>query len=202
MFTDGLHVLFEREADIEVVGVMDLPQAGHGAARLSADIIVTDLLIQALDGPALIAQICKQAPKAKIIVLSISVNSLYASQVMSAGAWAYVLKAASFADLMRAVRAVARGSRYLSPDLDARAIGEHERKTGKGQVDRFNRLTTRERQVLQLAAQGRTSTQIAASLGIGRRTAETHRANIYKKLGVESQTDLITLAVRHGLLEI
>ena len=200
LFTDGLRALFEREADFRVVAVSDVRQAGHRARRIGAEVIVADLLVQTLDGPAVIAQVHKQAPEANIVVLSISIEPFYASKVMATGASAYVLKSQSFGDLMRAIRTVQRGLRYVSPQLDARAIEEYQRNAGKPHPGSFDTLTPREQEVLQLAAEGRTSAQIAARLGISRRTAETHRANIYRKLLVESQTDLIALALRRGLL--
>lgn len=200
LLTEGLHALFDKESDFGVIGVTDAAQAGKIAHRDRADVTIVDLLIQAPDGPAVIAEIRKQAPSTKIVVLSISVEPSYVGTVMTNGASAYVLKGGSFGELVRAVRAVVSGGQYLSPPLDERAIETWQRKQGNGHSDSFNTLTARERQVLQFAAEGHTSAQIAAQLGISRRTAETHRANIYKKLLLESRTDLIALALRRGLL--
>ena len=201
LLIDGLRALFESEPDFRVVAATDVAHAGYIAARVGAEVVVADLFVQALDGPALIAQVRKQAPDdAKIVVLSTSPDPVYVSKVMAAGASAYALKSESFGGLLGAIRAAVSGFRYLSPQLDARAVEEYQRKQGEPRSDSFKTLTVRERQVLQLAAEGRTGAQIAAQLGISRRTAETHRANIYRKLLVDSQTDLIALALRRGLL--
>jgi two-component system, NarL family, response regulator NreC len=195
---DGLRALFEREPEFQVIGDTTVRQAAYSGPRIGVEVVVVDLLIQILDGPALIARIRKRLPEAKIVVLSISRDSLYASKVMAAGASAYVLKSESFAELMRAIWLTIAGVRHLSPQLDARAVEEYER-NATDRIDRFGTLTARERQVLQLTAEGHTSAQIASQLGIGRRTVETHRANIYAKVPIASQMDLIALALRHGL---
>ena len=122
LFIEGLRALFEREPDLRVVGLTGVRQAGYSAALLEAEIVVADLLVQALGGPAIIAQIHKQARDAKIVVLSISTEAPYVSKVLAAGASGYVLKSESLDGLAHAVRVVVEGSRYLSPQLDARAV--------------------------------------------------------------------------------
>lgn len=197
--TDGLAALFHRERDFRVVGVAtEGPVAMEIVRRTNPDVVVVDLITQAPDGLSLIRQLKKHAPRSAIVGLSMYTDEAYVSQALQNGASAYVLKSESFTDLVHAVREVTAGRQYLSPSLNAHAI---RRRTAAGsRPDALERLTPRERQVLQLAAEGRTSAQIAARLGISRRTAETHRANIYKKLLVESHTDLVAFALRRGLL--
>ena len=200
LMTDGLRALFENEADCRIVGqVADGPAAIDLIAKLKPDIVVLDLLMQAPDGLAAIRQIKKHAPATKIVPLSMCTDESYVSQALSNGASAFILKSENFADLARAIREVLAGRQYLSPPLDQHAIKECQRKAD-GKHFEFDTLTSRERQVLQLAIEGRTSAQIAARLGISPRTAETHRSNIYKKLHIQNRADLIDLAHRRGLI--
>jgi DNA-binding NarL/FixJ family response regulator len=120
------------------------------------------------------------------------------SHALRSGASAYVLKSENFDGLLGAVKEACGGRQYLSAPLDAKVI--REQISRQGAMGPYEELTARERQVLQLAAEGRTSAQIAERLGISRRTAETHRANIYKKLLVDNRTDLVAFALRRGLL--
>jgi two-component system response regulator NreC len=138
----------------------------------------------------------KCSAETKIVALSMCTDAPYVAQALIHGASGYVLKSDGFADLARGVREAASGRQYLSPSLDDRAIRACR---GRGD-DGFHSLTLRERQVLQLAVEGCTSTQIATRLGISRRTAETHRSNIYGKLQIQSHADLIALALRRGLI--
>lgn len=201
LMTDGLRALFEREADFRIVGqVADGPAAIDLIGRLKPDVVVLDLIMQALDALGAIGQIKKHAPATKIVTLSMCTDEPYVSQALSNGASAYVLKSENFGDLARAIREVLAGHQYLSPPLDNRAIKELQRRSGGKHFDKFDTLTSRERQVLQLAVESRTSAQIAARLGISPRTAETHRSNIYKKLHIQSRADLIALALRRGLI--
>lgn len=109
-------------------------------------------------------------------------------------------KEASSSDLVQAGREVAAGRRYLSPPLSERAIEAYVQKTKAAPLDRYETLTTREREVLQLAAQGSSNLEIATRLGISPRTAETHRANLMRKLGLQTQTDLVRYALRRGII--
>jgi len=201
LITDGLRALFEGEADFRVVGqVSDAPATIESIGWLKPDVVVLDLILQALDSLTVIGQIRKHAPATRIIALSMSTDESYVSQALASGASGYVLKSGDFAELARAVREVLGGRQYLSPPLDDRTIRDLQRKAGGELFEKFATLTSRERQVLHLAVQGRTSSQIAARLGISPRTAEAHRANIYRKLQVQSNADLIALALRRGLI--
>jgi DNA-binding NarL/FixJ family response regulator len=127
-------------------------------------------------------------------------NEAYVLEALGNGASAYVLKDSSSADLLLAVREVAAGRRYLSPPLSDRAIEAYQEKARAATLDNYETLTTREREVLQLAAEGHTSSEIAARLGISPRTAETHRTHLIHKLGLRTQADLIRYALRRGII--
>jgi DNA-binding NarL/FixJ family response regulator len=124
----------------------------------------------------------------------------YVMEALRNGAAGYVLKDCTAADLVRAVREVAAGRRYLSPVLVERALSGYIDRSGESGTDVYETLTNRERLVLQLAAEGKTSGEIAAALFISPRTAETHRANLMRKLALRSQTDLVRFAIRRGIV--
>jgi len=201
IMTDGLHALFEREAEFKVVGrSADGPAAIDAIVRLKPALAVVDVIMQSVDGLAIIGALKRRAPDTRIVALAMCTDVPYVCQALVYGVSAYVLKSDNFGDLARALREVMSGRQYLSRSLDERAIRECRRKSRGKRVDNFHTLTYRERQVLQLAVGGSTSPQIAAQLGIGRRTAETHRSNIYRKLQIQSHADLIALALRRGLI--
>jgi DNA-binding NarL/FixJ family response regulator len=136
----------------------------------------------------------------RVVVLSMHAKETYVAEALGSGALAYVVKDASASDVLQAVRSAAEGRRFLSPPLSEAAIDAFRQRNGSPGDD--TPLTTRERQVLKLAAQGRTNQQIADELNISRRTAETHRANLMRKLGLKGQQELIRYALRHGLVEL
>jgi DNA-binding NarL/FixJ family response regulator len=199
--TDGLRALFEAEDDVRVVG--DATECS-GAIELvrgaDPDVAVIDLIVQVLNGLTVVRQLKRAAPTLRIVAISMCTDESYVSQALHDGASGYVLKSDSFSELLRAVHEVQAGRQYLSPTFNAGSIEKRRQRAVGASGDTFERLTPRERQVLQLAACGCTSAQIGARLGISRRTAETHRSNIYKKVLVESHTDLVALALRRGLL--
>lgn len=201
LMTDGLHALFEREPEFKIVGqCADGPAAIDAVVRLEPSVAVVDVLLQSVDGLAAIRDLKRCSPRTSIVTLSMCADVPYVSQALAYGVSAYVLKSENFGDLARAVREVTSGGQYLSRSLDDRAIKEYRRESRGQQVDKFHMLTRRERQVFQLAVEGCTSTQIATRLAISRRTAETHRSNIYGKLQIQSHADLIALALRRGLI--
>ena len=126
----------------------------------------------------------------------------YVMEALRNGAAGYVLKDATGAELVKAVRSVAAGKRYLSPALVERALAGHLERADVSDADICETLTNRERLVLQLAAEGLTSPQVGKKLFISPRTAETHRANLMRKLGLRSQTDLVRFAIRKGIIPV
>jgi DNA-binding NarL/FixJ family response regulator len=138
----------------------------------------------------------------RVVLFAAPFRESYALEALRLGASGYVLRSAGSAELLRAVRETAAGGRYISPPLSSRQLSSYLRRARPLGADPSEKLTPREREVLRLAAEGLTNARIAERLGISRRTAETHRANLLRKLSLQSQTDLILYAVRRGIMPI
>jgi DNA-binding NarL/FixJ family response regulator len=197
----GLTALLQPEADIEVVG-----HAGDGLAalelveRLRPDVVVADLMLPGLGGLELTRQVVRRFPGTRVVVLSQHAEEPIVVDALGQGASAYVPKEADFGELLRAIREVARGRRYLSPPLSDNAVSAYLRGKDRGEPpDPYEALTSRERQVLHLAAEGLSNVAVAKRLGISARTAETHRGRILRKLGLRNQTDLVRWAIARGI---
>jgi len=197
----GLRALLEAEPDFQVIG-----EAGDGlealqqVEQLRPNVLVLDLMMPGLNGLEVTRQISKHAYQTRVVILSMYANEAYVLEALGNGASAYVMKDSSSADLVLAVREVALGRRYLSPPLSDRAIEVYQAKAKAATLDKYDTLTTREREVLQLTAEGHTSAEIATRLGISSRTAETHRSNLMHKLDLHTQADLIRYALRRGII--
>ena len=197
----GLRALLEAETDFNVIGT-----AGDGLAaldlvrKLNPDVVVLDLMMPGLNGLEVARQLSKQKPDTKIIILSMYDDEGFVLEALSNGVSAYVLKDAGSTDLIQAVREVQAGHRYLSPPLSDRAIEVYEQMTKAGTTDKYETLTTREREVLHLTAEGHTNNEIAVRLGISVRTAETHRSKVMNKLDIHNQADLTRYALRRGII--
>ena len=197
----GLRALLEAEPDFSLVGETgDGLEAIQLAERLQPDIIVLDLMMPGISGLEATRQIGDNCPQTRIIILSMHADEAYVLEALRNGASGYVLKDSSADDLVRAVREVEAGRRYLSPPLSERAIEAYTRKAQETSMDPYEELTNREREVLHLAAEGHSSTEIAERLSISSRTVETHRANMMRKLDLHSQTDLIRYALKRGII--
>jgi two-component system response regulator NreC len=196
----GLRALLEAEPTFTIVGqASDGLQAINLVTTLKPCVLVVDLMMPGLGGLEVTRQVTKHQPDIRVVILSMHASEAYVLEALRNGAAAYVLKNASADDLVRAVHEVSGGRRYLSPPLSERAIEAYSEKTVTS-VDRYETLTTREREVLQLAAEGNSHLAIATRLGISPRTAEVHRANLMRKLELRNQTDLIRYAIRRGLI--
>jgi DNA-binding NarL/FixJ family response regulator len=199
----GLRTLLEAETDFQVVG-----EAGDGieavrlTERLKPDVVVVDLMMPGMTGLEVTRQVASRVPRTQIIVLSMYDSDAYVREAVRGGAGGYVLKEASPSDLVSAVRAVAGGQRYLSPALSQRAVEAYVERARAAPPTPHETLSNREREVLKLAAEGRTSTEIAERLNLSPRTVETHRASLLRKLGLRSQSDLIRYAIRQGILPL
>ena len=197
----GLRALLEGEPDLTVIGeAADGLDAVQRTERLRPDVLVVDLMMPGLGGLEVVRQVRQRVPGTHVVVLSMHANEAYVLEALRNGASGYVLKDASVTELVQAVRTAHQGHRYLSPVLSERAIAAYVEQARPTPVDLYDTLTTREREVLHLAAEGRTNAEIAARLTISPRTAETHRANLLRKLGLQNQTDLIRYALRRGIL--
>ncbi len=197
----GLRALLEAEPDFAVAG-----EAADGLAvadlveRLRPDVLVLDLMMPGLNGLDVMRQVRQRSPQTRVIILSMHANEAYVLEALRNGVAGYVLKESTASDLAQAVREAAAGRRYLSPPLSERAIEAYVHKADAAPFDLYETLSGRERQVLHLAAEGHNNTEIAARLCISARTVETHRANVMRKLGLHSQTDLIRYALKRGIL--
>ncbi len=197
----GLRSLLEAEPGFKVVG-----EAGDGleALRLieslKPDVLVLDLMMGGMNGLEVTRQVGKRSVKTAVVILSMYGNESYVHEALRSGAKGYILKESTSDELVRAVRQAAIGRRYLSSSLSERAIDAYVDKAEDSSLDPYDTLTTREREVLHLAAQGYTNADIAARLYISRRTVEVHRSNMMVKLGLRSQTDLIRYALQRGFL--
>jgi two-component system, NarL family, response regulator NreC len=197
----GLRALLEDEADFSVVGeAADGLQAAALVERLKPNILVVDFMMPGLNGLEVARRVKQCSAKTRVLLLSMHANESYVVEAFRNGAAAYVLKDSTAGDLVQAVRQVAAGHRYLSAPLSERAIESYVQKAQGGKSDLYETLTAREREVLQLAAEGHSSKEIASRLFISPRTAETHRANLMHKLGLHSLSDLIRYALRRGIL--
>jgi DNA-binding NarL/FixJ family response regulator len=168
--------------------------------RAQPDILVLDLMMPRLNGLEVARQVTRRSPRTRIIILSMHSNEAYVAEALRAGASGYVLKESSAEDLFCAIRAVAGGARYLSPPLSEHGLGAYLRKAEATRVDVYDTLTMREREVLQLTAEGHSSGEVAKRLFISARTVESHRTNLMRKLGVRNQKELIRYAVERGIL--
>lgn len=197
----GLRALLEAQEGCVVVGeAADGLEAVALAAKLQPCVLVLDLMMPGLNGLDVMREVRKRAPGTHILVLSMHSSEAYVMEALRNGAHGYALKDTSGPDLVKAVREVAAGRRHLSAPLSERAIEAYVSQAHTASLDPYETLTTREREILHLVAEGFTSPDVASRLGISSRTAETHRANVMRKLDLRSQSDLIRYAFRRGLL--
>jgi two-component system, NarL family, response regulator NreC len=198
----GLRALLEAEPGITVVGeAIDGQQALDLVAELAPDVLVLDLVMPRVSGLEVLKRLEELGTPTRVVVLSMHGTDAYAAEARRHGAIGYVVKDASSSELVIAVRHAAEGRRFLSSPLSESRIDAY---LSQPQVpaDPNDALTARERDVLLLAAQGLTNSDIGKRLSISRRTAETHRANLLRKLGLKGQLELLRYALKRGILEL
>ena len=199
MVRAGVRRLVEDLAEVVVVGEAENgEQAMELAERERPDIMLIDISMPGMNGLELAAWATKNLPDTRVIVLSMHAEDEYVLEALNAGAAAYLLKRSAPEELALAVRAVAAGDRYLGTAVSRQVVEAYMARAGGPRAPRLQ-LTPRQREVLKLVAEGRTSRQIAAALGIGVRTVETHRAELMDRLGVRDTAGLVRYAVRMGL---
>jgi DNA-binding NarL/FixJ family response regulator len=197
----GFRRILEDEADIEVVG-----EAGGGAEaieldrRFDPDVVVLDLGMPEINGLHAAIEILRHRPARRILMLSMHADEQYVRNALDAGVRGYILKNALETDLIRAVRAVAGGGRFLSPEISA-VRSRRDAAGPDGGDDPFDRLSAREIQVLRLIALGRSNKEIAGMLGLSANTVAVHRTNLMARLDVHKAAELVLIAVRKGLVD-
>jgi DNA-binding NarL/FixJ family response regulator len=198
----GVRMLLEAEPDLSVLAeAVDGEEALRHVAELRPDVLVLDVVMRGLNGFDVARRLAESGSRTRVVFLSMHSSEAYAVEALRAGASAYVLKEASGAEIVAAVRAAAAGRYYISAPLSATRLEAYAARAAESKDDP-TRLTPRERQVLQLAAEGRSNADIAELLGVSRRTVETHRASLRAKLNIQDTRDLVKYAIRAGLIRI
>jgi len=194
----GLRYLIDSQPDLEVVGeASDGLEALDMIRKLKPMVSVLDLMMPGLGGLEVTRQVCAIS---RVLILSMHADEAYIIEALRKGASGYVLKDATAAELIQAIRIVAAGQHYLSAPFSEPAISDYIQRVKTGSLDPYDTLTNRECEILQLVAEGRNSSEIAGRLSISPRTVEAHRASLNRKLNIHSQADLIRLAMKKGLL--
>lgn len=198
----GLKLLLEREPDLRVVGeASDGRETVAMAERENPDVVVMDIAMPAMNGIEATRQIVARNPDTAVAILSMHSDESYVIRSLKAGAKAYLLKDSAEADLIAAIRAITDGKSFFSPAISRLLKEEYVRELhDRGVEDSYDLLTTREREILQLIAEGRTNKEIANLLNLSLYTVETHRTHILQKLNLHSVPELILYAVRKGII--
>lgn len=196
----GIRGLLESIVGVEVVGEAG---EGHEAIRLAEalrpDVVLMDVGMPALNGLEAAGRLASLDVSIRVVILSMHNSEEYVLRALRAGCAGYLLKASAVSELEICVRAVARGETYLSPAVSKQVVADYVGRTG-GAKDPLDALTPRQREILQLVAEGHTSKDVAQRLGLSFKTVETHRAQIMERLGLHDLTGLVRFAVRSGLL--
>ena len=198
---DGLRYLLEAQPDIDVVGdAADGRQTLQLVKQLCPDVAVMDIAMPELNGIDATHHICRDCPSTKVIILSMYSTTEHVNRALSAGALGYVLKESAGIELINAVRAVHSGHHYLSQKLSDRLIDDylHQREAADD-PSLLERLTPREREVLQLVVEGKSSAEIATTLSLSVKTIETYRSRLLHKLDISDIPGLVKFAIQHGL---
>jgi DNA-binding NarL/FixJ family response regulator len=198
-----MRTLLESEPDFSIVGESgDGLETVRSVERVQPDVLVLDLMMPGLSGLEILRIVRQRSPRTRVLVLSMYKNTAFIAEALKNGATGYVLKGCTEENILRAVRDTAEGRRFLSPPVTDIAIDAYIEKARSGPFDPHETLTARELEVLQMVAEGRTSTEIAARLHLSQRTVENHRANLMRKLALQNNSELVRYAVRHGLIPL
>ena len=203
MIRTGLRTVLEQQCACEVVG-----EAATGTAALALvhtfrpALLVTDMVMPELGGLEVLRQVRATAPATQVIVFSMHADVSYVREALHAGALGYVLKESLSSDLIAAIQHALAGRRYVSPVLSEQILDAYAQPPSQAQFDPYQQLSEREQAVFVLTAQGRTSSAIAAHLGLSSRTVESHRANLMRKIGLHTLADLVRYAIRRGLITL
>jgi two-component system response regulator NreC len=204
IFRQGIKKLLEEEPDLQVAGeAADGRDAVKKATELKPDVILMDITMSTLNGLEATKQIKKVLPDVRVIMVTMHKNEEYVLQSFQAGASGYILKEGAVEELVSAIRSIHQDKSFLSPSISKTLISAYLRKmeTGKTQTP-FDLLTDREREVLQLIAEGYTNREVAKALFISVKTVEAHRAHIMQKLNIHDIAKLVKYAIQKGLVDL
>jgi two-component system, NarL family, response regulator NreC len=198
----GLRLQLEQNKKFEVVGeAADGREAVRMAEELSPDIVIMDIAMPNLNGIQATTQMVKKNPQLGVIMLSMYSDETYLTRTLAAGAKGYLLKDSADQDLQHAVETVAQGKPFFSPAIANTLLEDYMRQLQqRGLQDSYDLLTEREKEILQLLAEGRTNKDVAALLNLSINTVETHRTRIMQKLGLHSTADIVLYAVRKRII--
>ncbi len=199
---NGLRLLLERQPNLQVLEeAADGREAVALCEKLRPDVLVLDIAMPNLNGIEAARQVAAKLPNTAIVILSMHADESYVLRALKAGARAYLLKDSAEADLINAIRAVNEGKAFFSPAISKMLVEDYMRRLEqRGVEDSYELLTTREREILQLLAEGKANKEVAAILNLSLYTVETHRGNILQKLNLHSVPELILYAVRKGVI--
>jgi two-component system, NarL family, response regulator NreC len=198
----GLRLLLEQEADFEVVGeASDGREAAKYVEEHEADVAVVDVAMPQLNGIDAVAQMMKANPKLGVIMLSMHSDESYVLRALNAGAKGYLLKETADAELIRAIRSVSAGKPFFSPAITKTLLEDYMRYLQQRNLeDSYDLLTDREKEVLQLLAEGKSNKEVAGMLNLSVYTVETHRTHIMQKLNLHNTAELVLYAVRKKII--
>ena len=198
---DGLRYLLEAQPDLDVIGdAANGRQTLQLVKQLCPDVAIMDIAMPELNGIDATHQICRDCPSTQVIILSMYSTAEHVNRALSAGALGFVLKESAGLEVVNAVRAVHSGHHYLSQKLSDRLIDDYlHQREGADEPSPLERLTPREREVLQLVVEGKSSAEIASTLSLSVKTVETYRSRLLHKLDIRDIPGLVKFAIQHGL---
>jgi two-component system, NarL family, response regulator NreC len=193
----GFKLILNQEPDMEVVGeASDGVETVKLALQMRPHVVIMDIGMPKMNGVEATRRIMESGLETKVLILSMHKDAVYVRETLRAGAKGYLLKESIDHDLLRAIRAVAQGDGFLSPEISATVLDDYQQV-----ADPFDQLTAREREVLQMLAEGLVAKEIATALDISVYTVDAHRGRIMKKLGLHSSTEIVRFAMRKGLVQ-